>query len=259
MSNEIKLIKKEGWAELVINRPKQFNALNTGVVEEIAKALDRVEADKDIRCLVITGEGEKSFISGADIGQMGSPGYTPADAHYLITCGYEVYNRVEAMKIPVVAAINGYCLGGGLELAMCCDIRICSANAKFALPEINLGIIPGWGGTIRLPRIIGEGRAKDMIYRGKRIDSQTALNYGLVTEVYDDVAALRAAAEALAVELASKAPLTMEIDKKMINRSMFTHNDLLDSLSLSYCFTTLDSREGIAAFLEKRPAKFEGR
>ena len=208
---------------------------------------------------MITGSGEKSFISGADIGQMGSDGYTPADAHYLITCGYKVYNRVESLNIPVIAAVNGYCLGGGLELAMCCDIRICSANAKFALPEINLGIIPGWGGTIRLPRIIGEGRAKDMIYRGKKIDSATALNYGLVTEVYEDVASLRAGAEALAAELASKAPITMEMDKKMVNRSMFTHNDLLDSLCLSYCFTTLDSREGISAFLEKRPAKFEGR
>lgn len=259
MSEDVRLERKDGWAKLVINRPKQFNALNTGIVEEIDKLLDEVESDDQIRCLMITAEGEKSFVAGADIGQMGSEGYTPADAHYLITCGYKVYNRIEAMKIPVIAAINGYCLGGGLELAMCCDIRICSANAKFALPEINLGIIPGWGGTIRLPRIIGEGRAKDMIYRGKKIDAQTALNYGLVTEVYEDVAAMRAAADSLAEELASKAPITMEIDKKMVNRSMFTHNDLLDSLCLSYCFTTLDSREGIAAFLEKRPAKFEGR
>lgn len=259
MSEEIRLEVKEGWALLVVDRPKQFNAFNTGIVEEMGRLLDQVEANQDIHCLVITGSGEKSFISGADIGQMGSDGYTPADAHYLITCGYKVYNRVESLNIPVIAAVNGYCLGGGLELAMCCDIRICSANAKFALPEINLGIIPGWGGTIRLPRIIGEGRAKDMIYRGKKIDSATALNYGLVTEVYEDVASLRAGVEALAVELASKAPITMEMDKKMVNRSMFTHNDLLDSLCLSYCFTTLDSREGISAFLEKRPAKFEGR
>ena len=200
MSEEIRLEVKEGWALLVVDRPKQFNAFNTGIVEEMDRLLDQVEANKDIRCLVITGSGEKSFISGADIGQMGSDGYTPADAHYLITCGYKVYNRVESLNIPVIAAVNGYCLGGGLELAMCCDIRICSANAKFALPEINLGIIPGWGGTIRLPRIIGEGRAKDMIYRGKKIDSATALNYGLVTEVYEDVASLRAGAEALAAE-----------------------------------------------------------
>ena len=155
MSEEIYLEKKTGYAIMTINRPKQMNALNTGIVEQIDKLLDEVEADPSIRCLIITGAGEKSFIAGADIGQMGTPGYQPADAHYLITCGYKVYNRVEGLKIPTIAAINGYCLGGGLELAMCCDFRICSANARFALPEIALGIIPGWGGTIRLPRIIG--------------------------------------------------------------------------------------------------------
>lgn len=258
MSEEVYLEKKEGYAVLTIDRPKQMNALNTGVVEEIDRLLDQVEADPEIRCLVITGAGEKSFIAGADIGQMGTPGYQPRDAHYLITCGYKVYNRVEALKIPTVAAINGYCLGGGLELSMCCDFRICSANARFALPEIGLGIIPGWGGTIRLPRIIGEGRAKDMILRAKRIKADTALSYGLVTEVFDDVPALRQAADGLAAELAAKAPVTMAMDKEMINRSLFTYNDLTDSLALSYCFTTDDSREGISAFLEKRPPQFKG-
>lgn len=258
MAEEVRLELMEGWTRLVLDRPKQYNALNTGVVEEIGRLLDQVEGNPDIRCLVITGAGGKAFISGADIGQMGSDGYTPGDAHYLITCGYKVFNRIENLGIPVIAAINGYCLGGGLELSMCCDIRICSANAKFALPEINLGIIPGWGGTIRLPRIIGEGRAKDMVYRGKRIDARTALEYGLVTEVYEDVAALREGSDALARELASKAPITMEMDKKMINRATFTHSDLLDSLCLSYCFTTMDSREGIAAFLDKRQADFKG-
>lgn len=259
MSTEVYLEKKNGWALITIDRPKQMNALNTGIVEEIGRLLDEVEADRSIRCLMFTGGGEKSFIAGADIGQMGSEGYQPSDAHYLITCGYEVYNRIEGMRIPTIAAINGYCLGGGLELALCCDFRIASANARFALPEIALGIIPGWGGTYRLPRIIGEGRAKDMILRAKRIKADTALRYGLVTEVFDDVPALRAAAESLALELAAKAPITMEIDKKMINRATFTNSDLTDSLALSYCFTTADSREGIAAFLEKRSPDFQGR
>ena len=130
MSEEIRLEVKEGWALLVVDRPKQFNAFNTGIVEEMDRLLDQVEANKDIRCLVITGSGEKSFISGADIGQMGSDGYTPADAHYLITCGYKVYNRVESLNIPVIAAVNGYCLGAWSWP--------CAAISGFAAPTPSL-------------------------------------------------------------------------------------------------------------------------
>ncbi len=259
MENEIGLRVHDGWAEIVIDRPQQYNALNTGIVERLDKLLDQVESDDSIRALVITGAGEKAFISGADIGQMGTAAYAPSDAHYLITCGYKVFNRIEQCKLPTVAAINGYCLGGGLELALCCDIRIASSNAKFALPEINLGIIPGWGGTFRLPRIIGEGRAKHMIFQAKRIDAQTALAYGLVTDVFEDVDALRSGTEALATDLASRAPLSLQMDKKLINRNLVVQNDLTDALSLAYCFTTEDSREGISAFLAKRKPVFTGR
>jgi enoyl-CoA hydratase len=259
MSELIRLERHGNWAQITIDRAAQYNALNTEVVRQLDALLDQVEQDDSLRVLVITGGGEKAFISGADIGQMGSPSYDPADARYLITCGYRVFNRIEQFNLPTIAAINGYCLGGGLELALCCDIRIASSNAKFALPEINLGIIPGWGGTIRLPRIIGEGRAKDMIFRAKRIDAETALNYGLVTELFADVIALREGTIALAEHLASMAPLSLQMDKKMVNRNLVVHNDLTDSLSLAYCFTTDDSREGIAAFLGKRKPQFNGR
>jgi len=259
MNSDITLIEHEGWAEIRITRAKQYNALNTSVVEELDRLLDRVEENPAMRALVITGDGEKAFISGADIGQMGSENYTPSDAHYLITCGYKVFNRIESFRLPTIAAVNGYCLGGGLELALCCDIRIASKNARFALPEINLGIIPGWGGTIRLPRVIGEGRAKHMIFTALRIDADRALEYGLVTEVFESVEALREGTTALAEQLAGFAPTSLQMDKKMINRSLVIHNDLMDSHALAYCFTTEDSREGIAAFLEKRTPSFKGR
>lgn len=259
MNEEIVLIEHGNWAEIRINRIKQYNALNTEIVGIMDELLDRVEQNKEIRVLVFTGEGEKAFISGADIGQMGTDGYMAADAYNLIRCGYKTFNRIEQFPLPTIAAINGYCLGGGLELALCCDIRLASSNARFALPEINLGIIPGWGGTIRLPRIIGEGRAKHMIFQAKRIDAACALEYGLVTEVHDSVADLREATVDLATDLAGRAPISIQMDKKLINRNLVVHNDLMDGLSLAYCFTTDDSREGIAAFLEKRTPLFKGK
>lgn len=256
----IRLEKKENYAVLWVDNPKTRNALSVPIVEYIDTLVDEVEADKSIHCLVITGGGEKSFIAGADIS--GLVKMTPEEARYSIEVGHKLFSKIETLDIPVIAAVNGYCLGGGLEIAMCCDIRVCSANAKFGLPEINIGMIPGWGGTLRLPRLIGESRAKNMMLRGKMITSGEALDYGLVAEVYKDIEELHNKAEELAKELASKAPITMKIDKRLIyDAANKQPTDIAqrDALALGYVHTTHDAKEGLTAFLEKRAPKYEGR
>lgn len=256
----IRLEKKENYAVLWVDNPKTRNALSVPIVEYIDTLVDEVAADKNMHCLVITGGGEKSFIAGADISKLVT--MTPEDARYSIEVGHKLFTKIETLDIPVIAAVNGYCLGGGLEIAMCCDIRVCSANAKFGLPEINIGMIPGWGGTLRLPRLIGESRAKNMMLRGKMITSKEALDYGLVAEVYADISELRKMAEELAKELAAKAPITMKIDKRLIyDAATKQPTDIAqrDALALGFVHTTYDAKEGLMAFLEKRAPKYEGR
>ncbi len=256
----IKLEKKENYAILWVDNPKTRNALSVPIVEYMDTLIDDVAADKEIHCLILAGGGEKSFIAGADIS--GLVKMSPEESRYSIEIGHKLFSKIETLDIPVIAAVNGYCLGGGLEIAMCCDIRICSANAKFGLPEINIGMIPGWGGTLRLPRLIGESRAKNMLLRGKMITSQEAMDYGLVSEVYEDVAVLREEMEKLAKELAAKAPITMKIDKRLIyDAANKQPTDIAqrDALALGFVYTTHDAKEGLTAFLEKRAPKYEGR
>ena len=260
MIEGITLEKKENYAILMVDAPKTRNALSVPIVEYMTQLVDEVIADKSMHCLVITGGGPKSFIAGADISQLVK--MTPEDSRYSIEVGHKLFSKLETMDIPVVAAINGYCLGGGLEIAMSCDIRICSANAKFGLPEINIGMIPGWGGTLRLARLIGESRAKNMLLRGKMITAQQAMEYGLIAEVYDDVDTMRAEAEALAQELAAKAPITMKFDKHLVYDAAGKQpTDIAqrDANTLGFLFTTHDAKEGLTAFLEKRAPKYEGR
>lgn len=251
---------EKGIVTITINRPEVRNALNRAVRTELRQAIEEIQKDQDVRVVIITGAGDKSFISGADISELRE--ITPLMVEErLVPLGQQLYTDFESLRVPVIAMINGFCLGGGLELAMCCDIRIASANAKFGQPEINVGFFPGGGGTQRLPRLIGWGRAKELIYTGKMIDAVEAERIGLVNRVVPPENLL-AETRQLAETIASKSPLAIALIKKVINRGMYT--DLAAGLSneranFAICFASEDLREGISAFLEKRQPKFKGK
>ena len=252
--------KEEGIARITINRPEARNALNRTVRQEIKEAIKDIEEDKDVRVAIITGAGDKAFISGADIADLKEMDPIGIEKH-ASTIGQQLYTEIENLRVPVIARINGFCLGGGCELAMSCDIRIASANAKFGQPEINIGIFPGGGGTQRLPRLVGWGRAKELIYTGRIIDAAEAERIGLVDKVVPQDK-LDETVNQLAATIASKSPLIISLVKKVINRGMYT--DLAAGLSYErgnfcLCFATEDSKEGITAFLEKRKPEFKGR
>ena len=252
--------KEKGIVKLTINRPEVRNALNAATRQEIRNAIGEIEKDEDVRVVIITGAGEKAFISGADITAFkdATPIMMEESASIL---GQQLFSDIENLSVPVIAMINGFCLGGGLELAMCCDIRIASENAKFGQPEINIGIFPGAGGTQRLPRLIGWGKAKELIYTGKIIDAAEAERIGVVDKVVPPDR-LEEEVEQLAATIASKSPLIIKLVKKAINRGMYT--DLAAGLAyekanFALCFATEDHIEGVTAFLEKRKPEFKGR
>lgn len=258
-TEEIFLEVQDHVATLVINRPALYNALDTPLLYTMDALLDQVEKSKDIRALVVTGAGEKSFVAGANIRDLRR--MTPDTAKLSIEVGHKVFQRIEDMPVPSVAVINGHCLGGGLEIAMCCDIRVCVDGIKIGLTEANVGMIPGWGGTMRLQRIVGQGRAKEMILLGKTIGPETAKSYGLVSEVYGSVERLREEGMEIARKIASLPPHVMALDKRMIADAHACEPGycaMQDALALAYCFTTKDSIEGLDAFLEKRKPVFKG-
>ncbi|MDQ3798472.1 MAG: enoyl-CoA hydratase/isomerase family protein [Acidobacteriota bacterium] len=250
--------KRESVAVITINRPEKLNALGIKVHEEGVAALDELRKDETVRVVVITGAGEKSFIAGADISEFA--GQTPASQRNLF---YErtLFNSIDTFPKPVIAMINGFCLGGGCELALACDIRVCSENARFAQPEINLGIMPGGGGTQRLTRLIGEGRAMEMILTGDMIDAEKALQFGLVNHVFPK-AELEAKTLELAGKIAQKAPVALQLSKeavKLASRSNLDEGLRREVDLFAVCFSTEDKEEGVAAFLEKRKPDFKGK
>ena len=239
---------------ITINRPKALNALNSQVLEEIDKTLDGVDLET-VRCLILTGAGEKSFVAGADIGEMST--LTKAEGEAFGKKGNDVFRKLETFPIPVIAAINGFALGGGCEISMSCDIRICSENAVFGQPEVGLGITPGFGGTQRLPRIIGVGKAKEMIYGGRNIKADEAYRIGLVNNVYP-LEELMPAAKKLASTIAANAPIAVRACKKAINEGLDVDMDaaiVVEEKLFGSCFETEDQKAGMGNFLEKDKEK----
>jgi len=251
--------KEDGVATITINRPEALNALNREVILELMRELEDAENDPNVRVVVVTGAGEKAFSAGADVKALAE--LNPLEARELSQLGHELCRRIEGLGKPVIAAINGYALGGGLELAMACDIRIASENARFGQPEVNLGLLPGWGGTQRLPRLVGAGIAKELIFTGKIIDARTAERIGLVNAVIPPER-FRSEVRKLASEIAGKPPIALKLAKDLINRGL---NASLESAlaheaeAFGLVASTEDFREGTRAFLEKRKPKFKGR
>jgi enoyl-CoA hydratase len=239
---------------ITINRERALNALNSAVLEELDATLDAVNLD-EVRCLILTGAGQKSFVAGADIGEMSN--LTKAEGEAFGKKGNDVFRKLETFPIPVIAAINGFALGGGCEIAMSCDIRICSDNAVFGQPEVGLGITPGFGGTQRLARIIGVGKAKEMIYGGRNIKADEAYRIGLVNNVYT-LEELMPAAKKLASTIAANAPIAVRNCKKAINDGLQVNMDdalVIEEKLFGDCFETEDQKAGMGNFLEKDKEK----
>jgi enoyl-CoA hydratase len=258
MSDTI-LMEREGRvAILTVNRPDKLNALNQQVRDEMLERLTAIEADDGIGAVVLTGAGEKAFIAGADIGEF--EGRTPFDQRHAMRSP-RVFDVMATFPKPVIAMINGFCLGGGCELALSCDLRIASEKARFGQPEIKLGLIPGGGGTQRLPRQVGLGHALRLILSGAMIDAAEAKAIGLV-EIVVPPEELRAKTLELAGEIADKSPLTLRVAKEAVRASqrMAIEEGLLYERDLfCLCFASADKAEGVKAFLEKRPARWQGR
>jgi len=251
--------KNEGIATITLNRPDTLNALNQETIAEISARIEDAEKDENIRVIVITGAGDRAFSAGADLRMMKDA--SAVKGAELSRIGQRLTNQVEACSKPVIAAINGYALGGGIELAMACDIRIASETAQIGQPEINVGLVPGWGGTQRLPRLVGKGIAKEMIFTGKRIDARTAEHHGLVNLVVPPDQ-LQAKVKELAVELAGKPPIAIKFCKKLINDSTETHPEAglwEEAEAFGLVASTEDFNEGVTAFLEKRKPQYKGK
>ncbi|HEX8253004.1 MAG TPA: enoyl-CoA hydratase-related protein [Thermoanaerobaculia bacterium] len=251
--------QKEGILTITIDRPKVLNALNAQTVTEIGQAFDAARDDESVRCVILTGGGEKAFVAGADINELSQ--MTPLTGKAVAEKGQRVFSKIERLPKPVIAAINGFALGGGCELALACHIRIASDKAQLGLPEVGLGIIPGYGGTQRMARLLGKGKALELILSGDRIGAGEAERIGLVNKVVP-ADQLMATAEELARKIASRGPLAVRaaIEAVMSGSEMpFEEGQFLEATLFGLLTATEDMKEGMKAFLEKRTAEFKSR
>ena len=252
------LERQEDIAVLTINRPKALNALNSSTLEEIAQALTEIGNDPNLRVLIVTGAGDKAFVAGADISQMRD--FTPQEARRFSQLGQTVMSKIENLPQPAIAVVNGFALGGGTELALACDIRLASTKAKFGQPEVTLGILAGFGGTQRLPRLVGSGRASEILFTGDMLDAEEAYRIGLVNRVYAPERLMEEAL-ALAKRIAERGPLAVQLTKSAIQKGRhldITSGQAYEAEVFAQTFATADQREGCSAFLEKRKAEFRG-
>jgi enoyl-CoA hydratase len=249
---------QEGIATITFNRPKALNALNAALLEEFSSALDEIAADENIRVLVLTGAGDKSFVAGADITELAT--FNSLTAKNFAQKGHAIIAKLQQLPIAAIAAVNGFALGGGTEIAIACDFIYASDNARFGQPEINLGLIPGFGGTQRLPRLIGSNLAKELVFTGKMISAAEAEKIGLVNKVVPQEQLMEAVLKT-AGEIASKGKASLREAKQAINNGLNT--DLATGIhieveSFGMCYASDDSKEGTSAFLEKRKPEFKG-
>lgn len=250
--------KEPGIFLLTINRPKSLNALSPAVFDELERAFSALSEDTQARVLLITGAGEKAFVAGADIARFQN--LSPIEALAVSKRGLEVFKKIEDLPIPAVALVNGYCLGGGCELALACDFILASENAVFGQPEINLGIMPGWGGTQRLSRLVGRNRALELMMTGRQVKADEALRIGLANAAYPREQLLDKGME-IARALAAKPPIALKLIKQTVQRGQDLDLDkacLVEAEAFSLCFSTNDQKEGVTAFLEKRIPRFAG-
>lgn len=260
MSYETLLVEvKDSIATVKVNRPKALNALNGNVLQDLIQLSADLEKNAEVGAVILTGEGDKAFVAGADIAAMKE--MNALDARCFCQLGQQAMRAIETFSSPVIAAVNGFCLGGGLELALSCDFIYASEKAKLGLPEVNLGLFPGFGGTQRLARLIGKNRAKELVYTAKMLGAAEALDWGIVNKVCVPEELL-SAAEATAKEILTKGPVAVRLAKEVINQG--TDLDLVSGLKLEentfpLIFATEDRMEGVTAFLEKRAANFQGK